>query len=230
MLYLSKKNAILGLYRYNYSGEVMISFNEWLANRMDEGSLGLKRRERVAAGMAKRAERIGQIFPNPSDSQRHVASGQVDFDAQAMAGRYQDADTRMQQRTSARLQRMLQGDKTARQMMSGPGGIDATRDNADRSRQSLSALANYNNPDVLAKRGQDPNWAADGRKLDNLTSGEPAWYSRMSAEKKRRAELDRIEYQKKHGESGHSTAGADALRSAGFNDSKLASMRNDIGR
>lgn len=150
----------------------MLSFNEWLEKRMDEGSLGLKRRERVAAGMAKRAERIGEIFPNPSDSRNHLATNQAERDAQSMAYRHSNADVRMQRRTDKRLNKMTQGDREARQMMGGAGGIDVTRSNADRSRQSLSALANYNRPEILAKRGQDPNWAADGRSASELVDKE----------------------------------------------------------
>lgn len=208
----------------------MLSFNEWLEKRMDEGSLGLKRRERVARGLAKRAAVIDQMFPNPSDSSRHLAAGQAEFDAQAAAGRFLDADARMQQRTNARMQRMTQGDKVARQMMAGKGGIDATRSNADRSAQSLSALANYNRPEILAKRGQDPNWAADGRRIGDMANDETSWYASKSAEAKRKAELDRIEYEKKYGERGHSEMGKGSLKSAARADQTLADLRSKIGQ
>jgi hypothetical protein len=140
----------------------MKKFSEWLEQRnLEEGSLGLQRRNRVAVGMAKRSARANSIF-SPSDSYGHEVTDQLHKDVQATSGRFDRADQNMRDRSKARLQAIAKGDKEGRQTQAGPGNVNKIRANMDASRDANSALAKYNQPDVLAQRGKDPNWAANG--------------------------------------------------------------------
>jgi hypothetical protein len=179
----------------------MKTFGEWLEQRVDEGSLGLRRRERVAAGMAKRQARIDAAFPNSSDSAGHVAQNKLAADVEDAAGRHHAAGARMMQRSNQRLQAMTMGDKSARQMMAGKGGMAAVKANMDRSDDSQRALANYNRPEILAQRGQ-PNWAADGNSFDQMRQSPLAQSAQRGLEAKRQAEIDRIEWEKQKAQMG----------------------------
>lgn len=172
----------------------MKKFNEWLKERsnLEEGSLGLQRRNRVAAGMAKRAARAAQIF-SPSDSYGHEVTDQLHKDVQATAGRFDQADYQMRDRSKARIQRIARGDKQGRLLQAGRGNLDQVRANMDASRDANAALANYNNPNVLSKRGVDPNWAADGKNIHTFAQSPIGQASRslLQAQRDRDAEIRR---------------------------------------
>jgi len=135
----------------------MKNFNEWLKEKnIEEGSLGLQRRQRVAAGLAKRAAITKQLYPNPSDSAGHDVLDQLHRDAQSAAGRFDRADQRMGQRSNARIAKMALNDKTARQMRAGRGNPEQIKANVQASRDANAAVDHYNNPEVLSQRGKDP--------------------------------------------------------------------------
>lgn len=177
----------------------MMTFSEWLS--VQEGSLGLQRRNRVAAGMAKRAALAKQIYPNPSDSRGHQVAGELERDVQSAAGRFDAAHQRMMDRSQNRMAAIARRDKEARQMQSGKGNISTIQANMGRSDDANRSLANYDRPEILQSRGTT-NWAAqDGaRKFSDLTRSDVAQASAGLSDLKRQAELKRIEKEKEEKE------------------------------
>ena len=190
----------------------MMNFSEWLS--VQEGSLGLQRRNRVAAGMAKRAALTKQIYPNPSDSRGHQVAGELERDVQAAAGRFEPAHQRMMDRSQNRMAAIARRDKEARQMQAGKGNLSTIQANMGKSDDANRALANYDKPEILQGRGT-PNWAAqDGaRKFSDLSRSDVAQASAGLSELQRQAELKRIEREKEAKEKhGHEFTTKDRLR------------------
>lgn len=179
----------------------MTSFTEWLKKReLNEGSMGLKRRQRVAAGMAKRQEKIDRLFPNTSDSRRHALTDRLAADVEDYAGRADLADLRHQQRATTRLGRMTTpvhaGGLPYDQKM-----IKRVQDNQTDSKDAMRSLTNFNNQDVLDQRGKDPNWAAHGNTSWHPAQSDIGKASAELANKKREQELRRMQREKEEGGS-----------------------------
>lgn len=167
----------------------MLSFSEWCEQReIQEGSLGLQRRDRVARGMANRAKMIDTIYPNDSDSRGHLAHKELENIVKSRAGRFSSADERMQRRSEKRLARIANADKIARKMQAGQGNMSRVHANLQASSDANAALAGYARPEDLAQRGVDPNWRATtglGRKFSDMEHSHEARQSKDNLDQKR---------------------------------------------